>query len=125
MRWVRDNRRIGAWAALFALAVQFVVSFGHVHLAKFAPSSSAASGISLLQTASRDGAPAPNNHTGAADVCAICATIALVANSVLPEAAQLPPPIALPTALRHEFSAAFSVFDPHSSFQARAPPAIG
>ena len=34
-RWmhrIRNNRRFGGWLALFALAVQLVLSFGHVHL---------------------------------------------------------------------------------------------
>ena len=31
MHWVRANRRIGAWVALFALSLQLVLSFGHVH----------------------------------------------------------------------------------------------
>src|SRR5260370_8255074 len=31
MRWVRTNRRSGAWWALLAMAIQIVVSFGHAH----------------------------------------------------------------------------------------------
>src|SRR5258708_10299935 len=31
MRWVRINRRHGAWCALLAMAIQIVVSFGHAH----------------------------------------------------------------------------------------------
>ena len=51
MRWIRTHRRLGSRLALFALAVQLVVSFGHVHLDKIAPSSAAASAVSLLDTA--------------------------------------------------------------------------
>ena len=32
MYWVRSNRRFGSWAALFALAIQLVLSFGHIHI---------------------------------------------------------------------------------------------
>src|SRR5262245_22367051 len=32
MRWVRANLQVGAWCALFALAMQFALSFGHVHV---------------------------------------------------------------------------------------------
>ncbi len=32
MRWFRSQGRASAWVALFALLVQLVVSFGHVHL---------------------------------------------------------------------------------------------
>jgi hypothetical protein len=121
MRWVRDNRRIGAWAALFAFAVQLVLSFGHIHLDKLTFSSPAAN----VQFASRDGGAPQPKHPGADDFCAICATIALVASSVLPEAAQLAPPTAEPSAWPREFGAAPPVFDSHSSFQARAPPVLG
>src|SRR5262249_3160536 len=31
MRWVRTNRRHGAWCALLAMAIQIIVSFGHAH----------------------------------------------------------------------------------------------
>ena len=122
MRWVRDNRRIGAWAALFAFAVQLVLSFGHVHLDKLTFSSPAAASVQLASGDS--GAPQPK-HTGSDDYCAICASIALVASSVLPEAAQLAPPISVPSSSAPEFLAAQSVFELHTSFQARAPPAVG
>ena len=31
MRWLRSHIRFGSWSALFALTVQFALSFGHVH----------------------------------------------------------------------------------------------
>ena len=31
MRWFRANRILGSRLALFALAVQFVLAFGHIH----------------------------------------------------------------------------------------------
>jgi hypothetical protein len=124
MRWIRSHRRLGSRLALFALAVQLVLSFGHIHLDKII--SPAATGVAQLQTASRDQAPvAPGHHGGAADFCAICATIALVASSVLPEAAQLAPPISVASTRLAEFFAARPVFDLHTSFQARAPPVVG
>jgi hypothetical protein len=108
--------------ALFALAVQLVVSFGHVHLHR--PAAPAAGGVSLLQTASRNETP-PAHHGDADDVCAICATIALVASSALPEPVQLTPPDVPPSAWIGELAHAAPVFDLHTSFQARAPPAVG
>jgi hypothetical protein len=126
MRWVRLNRRIGAWAALFALALQITLSFGHVHLNKLASSSSSLAGISLAQTADRDGRPAnPDRHTGANDFCAICATIALVASSALPESARLALPAAVPSAWPREFAIRLASDEAHFLFQARAPPVAG
>jgi hypothetical protein len=125
MRWIRLNRRIGAWAALFALAVQITLSFGHIHVGKLALLSGSAAATSSAQTADRDGAPsAPDRHTGANDFCAICATISLVASSVLPESACLALPIAEPSAWPRKFEATFSSFDSHFLFQARAPPFV-
>jgi hypothetical protein len=34
MVWLRSNRYGGAWVALFALACQLLLSFGHVHIGK-------------------------------------------------------------------------------------------
>ena len=121
MRWVRDNRRIGAGAALFAFALQLVLSFGHVHLGKLTFSSTAVS----AQVAGRDGSVPQPKHTGADDFCAICATIALVASSVVPTSAALPLPVVTETsASRPEFRSLLASFDARFLFQARAPPSI-
>jgi hypothetical protein len=125
MRWIRLNRRIGAWAALFALAVQITLSFGHVHVGKNALSSSLAAHAAQWQSAERHSPSNPAQHQDADDFCAICATIALVASSVLPEPAPLTPPLAAPCAWQREFDAALLSPQPHNFFQARAPPFIG
>src|SRR5215472_13233042 len=36
MRWFRANRRFSGTLALFALALQFTLAFGHIHLRDFA-----------------------------------------------------------------------------------------
>jgi hypothetical protein len=123
MRWVRLNRRIGAWAALFALALQITLSFGHVHLAKFAVSSPSLIGIAAVQAPERSSGPAnPDRHTGANDFCTICATIALIASSALPEPARLALPVAGPAASPREFAITLASDEAHFLFQARAPP---
>ena len=124
MSWVRVNRRVGAWAALFAFALQIALSFGHVHLPKIAASSASAAGFSLAQS-SRDGVPGPDRHGGANDVCAICATIGLIASSALPEPASLTPPPSSASAWPREFDSAAPSFESHFPFQARAPPVVG
>src|SRR3977135_4070182 len=121
MLWVRTNRRIGAAVALFALAVQLVLSFGHVHLDKaalFAPA-----GISAPQTAGGgDAPPDPDRRPGAADFCAICATISLASTQLLPEPTRLTPPVAHSPPGSREFEAALAASAPHLLSQARAPP---
>src|SRR3981189_1978958 len=55
MIWVRGNRRIGAWLGLLALALQLILSFGHIHL----------SDIAIPQAAAADAAAAPQPGTPA------------------------------------------------------------
>ena len=121
MWWFRSHIRLGSRLALFALAIQLVLSFGHIHVDKSLLSSASAAGIAQ-QSASRDGAPSTPQPHGADDFCAICATIGLLASSALPEATSLVIPVAAPSAWPHEFSGIFVPFDSHLHFQARGPP---
>ena len=122
MRWFRTNIRFGGRLALFALAVQIVLSFGHVHAGKIAPA-----GLSRApQWQAADGGPSrPGPHADANDFCAICASIAMVASSVLPEPSVPVPPIAALYSWGAEFAAALPSRQAHLLFQARAPPFIG
>ena len=121
MRWFRSHIHLGARLALFELAIQFVLSFGHSHVDKSLLSSASAAAVTQ-QSASRDGAPAAPQHRGADDFCAICATIGLLASSALPESASLVIPVATPSAWPHEFASTFVPLDSHLLFQARGPP---
>src|ERR1700722_16341830 len=122
MRWIRGNRRIGAWAALFALAVQITLSLGHVHkLALPRPAGHAAKWLARdANTPSRPGHPSDAN-----DFCDICATIAMVASSVLPTPAPLPAPVATTYVWTRELASAPLAREAHTLFQARAPPFVG
>ncbi|MBX9716910.1 MAG: DUF2946 domain-containing protein [Burkholderiaceae bacterium] len=107
--------------ALFALAVQLGLSFGHVHAASFSPLNDKAA---LADTLSAD-TPSPDTHhdqDNGNDVCAICATIAM-ANTLVDAA---PPVLPLPAKLHaepHFVTAVFATAQPQRlSFQSRAPP---
>ena len=72
MFWVRSNRRFGSWAALFALAIQLVLSFGHIHLEGIQGSSAAVA----PQSQAQPNAPADDDGDrgfGPHHFCAICA----------------------------------------------------
>jgi hypothetical protein len=117
MRWFRTNAQFGARFALIALALQLVLTFGHVH----APSAAAAT---TLQNSQMDGtAPQDRNHNGLADTdCPTCALIQLSATSAPSVAPKLPVPVAFAFVTlqpRIEIAAAAA---PEASFQARAPP---
>jgi hypothetical protein len=119
MKWLRSKIRHGSRLALFALAVQFVLSFGHFH-------ASAAHGPPAIQSAaagqSAEQQPASDRDSDQADACAICAVIAL-ANTVL---FATPPLLLLPQAVEFLYLVTDAEFVHLSSariaFQPRAPP---
>ena len=138
MKWFRKHIKTGSRLALFALAVQFVLSFGHFHPIAAAQAAPAVqTGLSLLDlayigtSATPDlavqvTAPAPparpNNDRHPADNCAICAVISL-ASSMLFTA---PPVLMLPEAVELLFRTTNAEFvhlkSAPAAFHSRAPP---
>jgi hypothetical protein len=126
MRWVRLHVRFGSCFALFALAVQFLLTFGHMHCAEltwpsiFLPRTSLTIDIS---SAALPDTSLPYKPVGIAfDYCAICAVMNL-ATSIVPAAAPgLPVPAAL-GAVRFQCTPDVSLAAlPHFLYRARAPP---
>jgi hypothetical protein len=126
MRWFRSNLRAGAWCALFALAVQLTLSFGHVHLSGFLRPGSAAN-VVLAEGGSPPAALpiAPANqkpHGLADDFCAICSLIHLAGTLVT----SAPPALPVPTASKALRLGVYAGRDLAAArpdfFQARAPP---
>jgi hypothetical protein len=149
MKWFRSNIRLGARLALFALAIQFLLSFGHFHGGSASAASVTAKSSGLHDTiafaargldASDQASPAkaagskvlglirlttssghgPSGHP--CDDCGICAVMALASTMV--DAA--PPLLLSPhaTAFSHR-AADVSAAEPDSAsvaFQPRAPP---
>ena len=110
MKWFRSNTKHGSRTALFALAIQFVLSFGHFHgiAAQAAQAiqsdpaksdASYASGLpaadAVSQSAQQQPASDHDSDQHPNDVCAICAVMAL-ANTVL---FATPPLLLLPQAV--------------------------
>jgi hypothetical protein len=122
MRWVRAHRQRVGCIALFALALQLVLSFGHVHREDFAGALSPRSAASLSQSAwsEADASGSSGHGSHAHDICAICATVSLTSTS-LP-----PPPVVLPAPpdvrLAFEFQAETISLATRGAFHARGPP---
>jgi len=122
MRWFRSRSKLSSYLALFALAFQLAVSFGHVHLDEIAPRSAAAAAFASTQS----DVNAPSSPTGREDVaddcCPICTLIHL-AGALVPAAT---PALPLPSMFGHLRLAAAVEFDLAASqtalFRARAPP---
>lgn len=117
--------------ALFALAVQFVLSFGHFHggAAQAAPTIQAGLAASGLPAADAVGLSAPQQSPAhhdsdqqPSDACAICAVIAL-ANAAL---FATPPLLLLPQAVESLYLITDAAFvrlnSARVAFQPRAPP---
>lgn len=119
MRWFRTNRRFAGTLALFALALQYTLAFGHIHLRDFA----GIPGVAVQAQAVAD-APA-NHHDGnrvADDYCLICATTALAGTLFVPDLAVLAIPVVSTDASYTDVCAAPCGRIDHAFFQARAPP---
>jgi hypothetical protein len=135
MKWFRSNIKTGSRLALFALALQFALSFGHFHtiaapaaltVQAVAAQSGIASGLTApdaTDQSARQPASNPDSDQKPSDPCAICAVIAM-ANSVL---FATPPLLLLPQAIELLYLTTDAEFAHLNSarvaFQPRAPPA--
>lgn len=142
MKWFRSNIKAGARLALFALAVQFALSFGHFHwlaathaapviqssLTQAGAANANAAGIEDFaaaggQTTQRQ-SPADHDHDQQpGDVCAICAVVAMAGTALF----AMPPLLSLPQAVEFLYLTTDAEFVHLKSagvaFQPRAPPA--
>jgi hypothetical protein len=136
MKWFRSNIKVGSRLALFALALQLVLSFGHFHAdaAQTAPAIqsgsaltdlSSTSGLSAQDTAVKSGQPlpsGPDSDQPLHDPCDICAVIAMANAGV----SATPPLLLLPQAVAFLYVAADArsvrLASARVAFQPRAPP---
>ena len=134
MKWFRSNIKHGSRLALFALAVQFVLVFGHFHGIGAEAAPAIQSGPALSETSHANPVtdaigpsalqPASDHDSDQqpSDVCAICAVAAL-ANTVLFAS---PPLLLLPQAIEFLYLTTDAEFvhlnSARVAFQPRAPP---
>ena len=127
MGWFRQKVPWLSRLALFALAVQIVLSFGHAHLGGVAPASAAGVNAPAVESNSA-AAPGPalpidrDRNSPAHDFCALCASISLLHSLVLPVPAALAA-LAEFDCIQFRYASATAVLaHPRSPSQARAPP---
>jgi hypothetical protein len=136
MNWFRSNIKRGSRLALFALAVQFALSFGHFHgvAAQVAPAIQSgpaqpeasvpylAAADAVGRSAQPQPASSPDSDQQPSEACAICAVLAL-ANTVL---FATPPLLLLPQAVELLYLTTDAGFvhlnSAAAAFQPRAPP---
>jgi len=121
MRWFRRNMRFGSWCALFALTIQLVLSFGHLHFASSAAAAALASAAAERLAAAPDDTPTPSKHSRVADYCTICASLHLAGllTAEPPSVSTLRP--ASGERLKVLIEASSSIYS-KLPFNARAPP---
>jgi len=112
----RSWRRLGRWAALFALALQIGLAFGHIH--------PLVAGKDLVAAAAPQPSRGDPQKTGdaAQDICAICVSIHLASTLVLPQAAAIAVPARTPDFVDPGGSEFVLPRLPPHPFQTRAPP---
>jgi hypothetical protein len=106
--------------ALAAMALQLVLSFGHLHLERIASGSGIVSVAASKAPSSQQNPANPTNE--ADDYCAICATIHLASSSFLPDAPLVPVPFASRSIEHFSYFTFISVLPRRAAFQSRAPP---
>lgn len=138
MNWFRKHLRGGSRLALFALAIQFVMAFGHFHSlaaqaapaiqtgvtdAGFATTAGLAAQAAADEVAQKQQPPTPDTDQQPADACAICAVMSLAGNLLF----ATPPLLQLPQAVEFLYLTTDAEFvhlnSIYPAFQSRAPPA--
>jgi hypothetical protein len=120
MKRLRLQARKLSLLALFALALQLGLSFGHTHASFFTPV-----GTQTAATATHGpDADHDHDHGTAGHICDICATVALARSLLDATPPVLPVPTSF-TAARHTVIAQSDAPDSQrAAFQSRAPPSI-
>jgi hypothetical protein len=129
MRWFRAHRLFGGCLALFALAIQLVVSFAHIHPqdlfakpevgfgAKYSTTTGLADGENSL------GKRTDNHGRGLPhDSCAICASINLISTALTVQGLVLSIPANFDSVQLQSISDFEFQQNRYSLFQTRAPP---
>jgi hypothetical protein len=118
MIWFRSNIKRVSHIALFALAIQFALSFGHFHAvaAATAPAAQAASGLSAPQPAS------DHDSDGRGDICAICAVMAMANTALHATPPALPAPQAVSFVYMPPAVDSVRAASVRLAFQPRGPP---
>lgn len=117
MKYLRSQAKKLSLLALFALALQFGLSFGHFH------QDTAVAAISGPASASQASTPDTDHDQDThRDLCAICATVAMANTLIAATAPMLPVPLPVATL---QITSRFESITPdprRGAFRSRAPP---
>jgi hypothetical protein len=117
--WFRSNNGTGVWLAFFALACQFVLTFGHIH---FAGAGTISAALARAANPAIDGPAQPAPSGLAQDFCAVCSNIGLANTLVPPAPPELVTPVSNASDLQRLPAAVELSSQHHFHFSARGPP---
>jgi hypothetical protein len=129
MNWFRTHRIFGGRLALFALALQFYLAFGHIHpddiYGPVGGSLDAAEVVMLPSAESVRAIPAGQPWYDSDALCPICETIYFLSTSFTPQAPEVLPLRFVARPVEHSTTVvAFFVAPRRAVFQSRAPPLV-
>ena len=115
MKWLRSKAKKLSVLALFALALQFCLSFGHFHNDLAIASASASH--------AQESTPDADHDQGAhRDLCAICSSVAMTGIAIAAAAPPLPLPLTLTTLQTASHPESVAPDSRRGAFRSRAPP---
>ncbi|CAN5328890.1 hypothetical protein BH10PSE10_BH10PSE10_27100 [soil metagenome] len=117
MNWLRSKAKRLSLLALFALALQFGLSFGHFHNDLGIAAASAAA--SQSQASTPDTGHDQDVHR---DLCAICASVAMTSSAVAADAPPLPLPLIFSSTRTALHPDAVAPHTRRAACRSRAPP---
>jgi hypothetical protein len=122
MRWFRDTIRQSTWLALFALAINLGLSFGHFHAIDGKASGRGIAAVAASITSPDDGRKQGHPDDRADYLCPICMAASAVASGL----ASTPPALPLEfenVTIDHTIVLVFALVEPPpAAFQSRGPP---
>jgi hypothetical protein len=125
MGWFRSTQGGVAWLAVFALACQLLLSFGHIHLGAMnsgSPLWAGAIGRAGASTVVPPLSPQKNRSGLPDEFCAVWANANLANNLVVPASPIVLPPGSITQLLPWSRAASVPISVPHLLFNARGPP---
>lgn len=113
--------RLPLWLALFAVTLQFIAAFGHLHPEDYRFLVRGHGPVSI----ERGGPSLPSEPATPVDSdCPICASIALLGNAPLPALVALPAPHAAAISITRLSEALWLSLPRHFLFTTRGPPLV-
>jgi Protein of unknown function (DUF2946) len=122
MLWLRKHISNGSWLALFALAINFTLAFGHVHVPDGRGSEREVALIAAsAETSNSQSQDHPTDHH-ADYLCPICMAVAAMGNALVSTSPALPVAFSIATIDRLIEKTLLVLPSPRAGFLSRGPP---